>query len=77
MRRPTCSPSATPATAPLGEGVPVAHDRGPSGLDTPPLGPVAMGMAARPGDKAKGLVRRHSICAVDRLANVPTSVVAG
>ena len=28
MRRPTCLPSATPATASLGEGVPVAHDRG-------------------------------------------------
>jgi hypothetical protein len=36
----------------------VAHDRGPAGLDAPPLSPVALGMAARPGDKANGLVRR-------------------
>ena len=58
MRRPTCLPSATPATAPLGEGVPVAHDRGLPDWTPPPLSPVALGMAARPGDKANSLVRR-------------------
>jgi hypothetical protein len=56
--RPTCLSSATPAAAPIGEGVPVAHDRAPAGLDAPPLSPVALGMAARAGDKVNGLVRR-------------------
>jgi hypothetical protein len=31
---------------------------GAAGLDAPPLSPVALGMAARPGDKANGLGRR-------------------
>jgi hypothetical protein len=51
MRRLTCLPSATPAIAPRGEGVPVAHDRG--------LPDWTRHRSARrlghPGDKANGL----------------------
>jgi hypothetical protein len=55
MLRATSLPSATPATAPLGEGIPVVHDRGLPDWTPPPLSPAALGMAARPRDKANAL----------------------